>query len=205
MTALTLACARASKSPAAINASSSLLRVAAVDDDDARWMIQQRADAWSMVLPPLAACYDIVIVDAPPILLAEPLVAHADHLLALVPLDRPPPASLSSVLDVVVRMRSQTSRLVLDGLVATRFDPNRPAAGRQLESTLALAPARAWIGPPIPEGAGAARAGALDEFAEAWAQIVGLGALGKGGPELVRSSSSTRSVSLRSLSEGRPS
>jgi len=149
-----------------------LQRVGALDDADVQYALHADPDFWSSVLGKLRARAEIVVIDAPRSALAEPLITASTHVLALMPLDRPPP--FIEPLALVVRRARAQSGTVLLGLVPTRFDPLRRGATRALEEVLAVAPAEAWLRPLIPEGAGAARDGAIDELGRRFCESVGL-------------------------------
>jgi len=79
--------------------------------------------------------------------------------------------------------RHSNARLWLDGIAVTRVDPRRAGTPRELEVTFGLAPPRAFFGPLVPEGAGPAREGAIEELAGAWARRAGVVLRARGGAD----------------------
>jgi hypothetical protein len=147
--------------------------VGAEDDDEARWALTQDEATWSRVVEVIATVSEVVVLDTPCGVAAEHVVRHCSNVLGLVPLDRPPAPSLEALAEMVRRARPLRGT-TLDGLALTRFDESRRGSLRSAETIFGLAPARAWIGPIVPEGAGAAREGAIDALARAWLERAGL-------------------------------
>jgi len=153
-------------------------RIGVADEADFDWarerVCDERNASWKSILEGVSALRDLVVVDAPRLFEAGELIGRADRLLFLLPLDRAAPPSLDPTLVELARIRLRNPKLRLDGIALTRVDATRPSVPRVLQAAWALAPARAFLAPLIPEGAGPAREGAIVELASGWALRAGL-------------------------------
>lgn len=155
-------------------------RIGVADDEDFRWARSRphardvREDGWEAILPAVSRLRDLVVIDAPRLFDASELIERADSVLFLLPLDRAAPSTLDPLLRELERLRTRNSKLRLDGIALTRVDATRPGVLRELEAAWTLAPPRAFMAPLVPEGAGPAREGAIEELASVWARRAGL-------------------------------
>jgi len=151
-------------------------RIGIADAADLAWARANAADlrVWPVMLERIARDREVVVVDAPRLFEAGALIERATGVLLLAPLDRPAPRSFEPVLAELARARRTNPSLRLDGIALTRLALTNASAARDLEANLALAPSRAFLAAPIPEGAGPAREGAIESLALAWARRVEL-------------------------------